>query len=274
MTTAQTLPAYIRASAAARARFSRRGDRTYPSQISEQGGLRLRFPKTLKDCEATLINTGGGLCGGDRLQTVLTLEAQTAAYVSTQAAEKVYRSDGEPAHADMRFELMAGANLIWLPQETILFSGAVFRRSLSVEMARDATLLACESVVFGRTAMGESIRSGSMRDRWRIRRGGELVYADEFRIEGDMAAVLSRKAVGGGARAVATLLYVAPDAQSRLDGVRAVLDTASGCEGGASAWNGLLIVRLLAIETLAMRVTLAELAAHMSGRPAPRAWRC
>ena len=78
-------------------------------------------------------------------------------------------------------------------------------------------------LIFGRAAMGEDVRRGSCRDRWRVRRDGGLVFADTLRADGPIADILDRKATLDGARASAMVLYVAPDAAARLDEVRGLL---------------------------------------------------
>ena len=77
--------------------------------------------------------------------------------------------------------------------------------------------------MLGRAAMGETVRNVTLRDSWRIRRAGRLVFADGLRIDGDSTSVLAGGATGGGAAALATLVLVAPDAEARLDAARAAL---------------------------------------------------
>ena len=73
----------------------------------------------------------------------------------------------------------------------IMFDGARVRRSLSVDVAVGATLLAVEGVILGRTAMGEELRSARIRDGWRVRRAGALIYADAFVADGDLRGDLA-----------------------------------------------------------------------------------
>ena len=168
--------------------------------------------------------------------------------------------------------LEPGAAAEWLPQETILFDGTRLNRGLDVDMPADGWFLGVESLVFGRAASGETLRRGSLRDTIRIRRAGRLLLHDAVRLAGDIAALLARPGVAAGAGAVATIVYVAPDADDRLPAVRAALD---GSESGASAWDGMLLARLLAPDGAALRriVTLA-LAALRGARNLPRVWRC
>jgi urease accessory protein len=130
-----------------------------------------------------------------------------------------------------------------------------------------------ETLIFGRQAMGEDVRHGACRDAWRIRRDGTLVFADTFRIGGAIAAALDRPATLSGARAAAMLIYVAADAGSRLEAVRAMLEGAASV-AGASAWNGLLIVRAYAKDGRTLQGDIAPLVRMLSGRPLPRVWQC
>lgn len=248
---------------------------TYAASIGEGGGYRAKFPKGGVGCEGVIINTGGGLAGGDRLDVSLSLEKDAYATVTSQSAEKVYRADGMTSHIDALATAAAGATLVWAPQETILFDGADLKRSLSVEMAADSRLLAVETVVFGRQAMGESVTSGAFADRWRVRRGGRLIFADDVRLSGDVAGHLSAPAVGKGARAVSTLLYVSADAEGRLEDVRESLSaSATELAIGAGAWNGMLVVRALSGDPALVRAAMAATFSHLTRRPVPRVWGC
>ncbi|MFO1117064.1 MAG: urease accessory protein UreD [Beijerinckiaceae bacterium] len=223
-------------------------------------------------CEAVMVNTAGGIVGGDSAR--LTFEAGEGAHVAltSQSAEKIYRSDGARARMDVSLRLAAGARLEWLPQEAILFDRAAFTRSLAVNMAADARLVLCESVVFGRLAMGEQCREGAFRDRWRIRRAGRLVFAEDMRLEGAPADLLDRPAVGGGARALATLLVVAPDAAGWLEACRAT-PVDPDCELSASAFDGMLVARMATPSPDRLRTAILDLHTRLLGRAAPRVWR-
>ncbi|MBU2090042.1 MAG: urease accessory protein UreD, partial [Alphaproteobacteria bacterium] len=155
-----------------------------------------------------------------------------------------------------------------------LFEGGRFGRRLTADVAGDAGLLIVESTVFGRTARGESVTSGLYADRWRIRRDGRIIFADATRLEGDMAGLLDRPAIAAGGRAIAALLYVAPEAESRLDAVRGTIESLVDVEGGASAWNGLLHARLVSPTGFALRNGLISLVQSLRGQPMPRAWMC
>lgn len=257
------------------ASFQHGGRGTGIARVHEAGGLRVRFPNVIRgfhpDCEAVCINTGGGMVGGDSARYAFTLDPRAAVTITTQSAEKIYRAEGRPTTIDVTLDVGAGATAEWLPQETILYDGVKLRRCLEASVAQSSVVLLAEVLVFGRLAMGETVRSGSLHDRWRIRRDGRLVFAEDLRVDGAVAEILEHPAVGRGARALATVVLVAPDAEDRLEAVRAALADAPA-EAGASAWNGLLAVRALSPSPDRLRATILPLLQALRGRVAPRVW--
>ena len=156
--------------------------------IAEEGSLRVRFPGACAGAqEAVLVNTAGGIAGGDRLRIAMTLDDGARLVVTTAAAEKAYRTDGPQASVAVTATLGADAELTWLPRETILFDRARLARRVEVAMAPTARLLFAETVIFGRAAMGEAVRYGHFSDHWRVRRDGRLVFADQVRLDGAIA---------------------------------------------------------------------------------------
>ena len=245
------------------------------SRHYEQGAAKARLPRVPGGAaEAVLINTAGGLTGGDRMDYAVDIGAGAAATLTTQAGEKIYRALDAPAEIRTRIDVGAGGRADWLPQETILFDRAALMRRLDIAMAADATVLALEAVVFGRTARGETVQAGMLRDRWRLCRAGRLVFADGLRLDGAIAATLARPAALNGGCAVATVVYAAPDAEARLEAALAAL-AGRPAEAGASAWNGILVARLAAIDGARLRATLLPLLATLrEGRALPRVWLC
>ncbi len=247
--------------------------RTRPMRIEESGSMRIRLPRGEgAGLDAVLVNTAGGVACGDRFSVGIEARAGATVTVATPAAEKIYRSDGPVAEFAVDLTLDAKARLDWLPQEAILFDTARLARRLAVRMEDNARLTLFEAVVFGRGARAERMTSGFFEDRWRIRRGGRLVYADTLRLEGPIADLLQKPSVGNGARALATLIHVAPDAEARLENARESLAPIGGCEAAASAWNGLLAVRFCAMTVEALRAAAIPFLLAFRGEPLPRVW--
>jgi urease accessory protein len=244
---------------------------TRRGRVHEQGAWRLRCPgPPAAELEAMIVNTAGGMAGGDRLELDFAVGPGARLLVTGAAAEKVYRTLGPETTIAARLNVAAGGELAWLPQETILFDRARLRRTIEVDLASDARLLLAEAVIFGRSGMGESIAEGLWLDRWRVRRGGALLHAEAVRLDGDVTAKVAQSAVAKGGVAMATVLLV-PGDEAMVAAVRAVSQRCRG-EVGASAWNGLAVVRLVAADGAALRHDLAGILSTIRGERLPRLW--
>jgi urease accessory protein len=262
-----------RARGRAEVRVAARGGAVRLERLFQEGCARAILPRVEGDVpEVVLVNTAGGLTGGDRIEIALGAGPGAALVATTQAAERVYRAAHGTARVATRLTLDAGATLEWLPQETILFDGGRIERRLDAEMAEDARLTLLETLVLGRGAMGETVGRGHFADHWRVRRRGRLVHAEALRLSGDVAAAGAGPATLGGARALATLVHVAPDPEPALGRMRALLPRDAGVAAAASLKAGVLIVRLLAAEPARLRAALAALLTAFRGRPLPRVW--
>lgn len=244
-----------------------RDGRTRRARVHEHGALRVRFPNRVDALEAVFINTGGGMTGGDRFSIELTVGESASLIAGTAAAEKIYRSTGPNAEMDVTLDVQAGGQLSWLPQETILFDRARLSRRIDIDLADSASLVATEAVVFGRAAMGEAMSRGFFADRWRLRRAGRLIFAENVRLDGAVCEQLARRAAAAGGIAIATVL-IAPGDETAVAPLRA-LEVAG--ELGVSAWNGIAVARLVARDGAALRRDLMAVLAAL-GRSAPRLW--
>lgn len=240
-------------------------------EVAEAGPLRVRFPRlgAGKRLEAITLNTAGGIAGGDRLAISIEAADRAEIVVTSQAAEKIYRAAGAPSRIALTLKAGPRASIDWLPQETILFDRARVARRIDVDIAADARVTLCEAIVFGRAAMGERMQTGFVRDHWRIRRNGKLVFADALRVEGAIEEILARRAVAKGANAIATIVRVAPGAEGWCEALRAVFDPE--VEAGASAFDGILVARLIARDGFALRRAIVA-ALCAIGSPPPHAY--
>lgn len=257
--------------------FKQRANKTVLDRLYQSGSFKVRLPRVDpgQSPEAVLLNTAGGLTGGDALSFEGGVADECDAVFTTQASERAYRSISGAAHVATRLAAGNNATIAWLPQETILFDGARLKRTFDVDLQGNASLIAHETLVFGRAAMGEVMRTGAFSDIWRIRRDGKLIHADAVRIDGRIDEVLAGAAVAGGAYAMATILYAAPDAPGRLDAVRDQIDSFSPASGiaGASAWSGKLVIRAVAASGQHLRKIVEPLISELrDGRPMPRVW--
>jgi urease accessory protein len=249
--------------------------------VFERSPIRIMFPRT-DHCrveEAVIINTGGGVAGGDQLEcSVATLPGASIA-VTSQAAEKVYRALYEPARVVTRLKAQGSAKLAWLPQETIVFNQARLHRTTEIDLFSGAELLALEWLVLGRAAHGESVVGGNITDSWRVKRDGRLIWADSFRVTDEIFPHLNRKALLANRKAVATLIYFGPYLEKRLDFLRETVP-ALGCNCAATLVSGLIVVRFAAKESsdlkVALRSFLEEFGPELGSGPfrVPKMWSC
>lgn len=257
-----------RAKGRAEVGFGARGLR----HLYQSGCAKALLPRNFQSVpDAVFINTSGGVTGGDRLNYQASVDEGAALNVTTQAAERIYKATTGVAEITNSLALGANCRLDWLPQETILFEGSALKRQLNVEMAESAVLLAVETLVLGRKAMGETLQDVSVSDQWRVRRGGKMTYADGLRFGTPATRMLSTSATLNGNRALSTLVYIAPDAEDRIKQAREILDS-SDVEAAASAWNGILSVRFLAPDAQPLRVALISFLTQFRGCDLPRVW--
>ena len=264
----------------ARLDFRRRGAVTDLARLFQQGSLRVLRPNVPagEPACAVLLNTSGGIVGGDVLEIEARLAPGAAAMITTQAAEKVYRSAGALSSIDVRLTLAEDTWLEWLPQETILFDRARLRRRLVLGLAQSARLLAADLLVFGRRARGERFQDGFFHDRWEVRFAGRLVWADALRLAGDPGASLDAPFGFAGAGAAAIAIYVAPDAVERLELARAMIDRPD-VRSGATCLPPVLILRWLGEDPACVRHALQQFCARfrhaVAGLPerTPAIWR-
>jgi urease accessory protein len=244
---------------------------TRRANLHESGSLRVRFPSPEdQGLSAMFVNTAGGVAGGDRFDTEIAVGEGAQLTLTTAAAEKVYRAHGEPAQLNIALRAGPGARLAWLPQETILFDRARVSRRIDIDLAEEASLLLCEIVIFGRSAMGERMLSGTFVDRWRLRRGGRLVFAETVRLDGDIGAKLARPAFAEGGVAIGTALIV-PGDEALVERIRE-LAASFGGEVGISAWNGFAMARFCAQDAARLRADMMAVLGRASTSALPRLW--
>ncbi len=248
------------------------GHRTVLDRLYQSGSSKALLPRTFDPgLTAVLLNTAGGITGGDRFDNEIRAGRDTTLILTTQTAERAYRAlPGQTGNVTTRLRAENNAVLRWLPQETIVFDGAALTRRLEIDLDEGATLLAVEPVVLGRAAMGEEVRDLRLSDTWRIRKADKLIYADGLRIAGNAAVETESIATLGGHLAFAAMVYVAPDADRQIDTLRTLL----GSNGGASlVHDGVLAARLTAPDGMALRKALIPALEHLHGTALPRTWK-
>jgi urease accessory protein len=242
------------------------------TRVHEAGSLRVRFPNAhgANALDAVIVNTAGGMTGGDRFDIAIDVGAGASLRVSTAAAEKIYRSTGPDTKIGVKLAVGDCGALAWLPQETILFDRMRLRRTIDIDLAAGANLLLAEAIVFGRSAMGEIVADGSLFDRWRVRVDGALAFAETIRLGGEIAQRLKEVAIAADGAAIASVLKV-PGDDDAVASVRAISPRFAG-QVGVSCWNGLALARLVAADGAALRCDLAAVLTAWGADPLPRLW--
>ena len=263
-------PTLQRARGRAHLGFVAQGDKTKLTDFHQSGCVKALLPRNHADrIDGVLINTAGGVTGGDCLEYSASLGDGAALCLTTQTAERIYKSSAGAGHIETRFEVSEKAALDWLPQETIFFNESALQRKISVEMHATSSVLLLEPIVLGRKAMGETLTRCLISDHWRVRRGGKLAYADALRMTDPTA--LSGKATLGENRAFATLVYIAPDAEARRNQMHGILNF-DAVTAATSAWNGCLVTRFIAADAQPLRTALISTLTQFRAHPLPRVW--
>ncbi len=249
--------------------------------VFQRSPVRIMFPRSGAGAveEAVLVNTSGGIAGGDHLEYTVTALPGASLALTSQAAEKVYRALSVQAQISTKLNAHEDAKLAWLPQETIIFNGARLNRRMEIVISSGSEVLALEWLVIGRAASGEKVIGGDIRDTWRIRKDGRLIWADSFRISDDIFSQLHRKALLSNYKAIAMLIYYGSSLASRLELLR---ETAASlqCQCAATQVGGVIVVRLAAETSSDLRHALRDLLRQFERERGPgpfrvpKMWEC
>lgn len=258
---------------------SERGTRIM--DVFQRSPIRVLFPRVGKAPieEAVLVNTAGGIAGGDRLESCVTALGNASIAVTSQAAEKVYRALKEPAQVVTKLEAHECARLAWLPQETIVFNWARLNRNTEINLSSGCELLALEWLLLGRAAHGEEVVGGHIIDTWRVKKDGRLIWAETFRVTDEIFPHVRRKALLSDCKAIATLLYFGPALDKRLEFLRDLIPSLQ-CQCAATSVSGLIVVRFSAKASsdlrLALRSLLGQFGQELGPGPfrVPKMWSC
>jgi urease accessory protein len=265
-------PVMQRAKGRALAAFGLREGKVRLVDLAQQGSAKVMLPRVAGPVpEVVFLNTSGGLTGGDALSLNLTLAPGVRLAATTQTAERAYASNQGEAQVRVQARVGAGGRLDWLPQETILFEHANLSRSTQIDLEGDAICLTCESLVLGRTAMGEVLHRARLHDHRMILRNARPVWAETLLIDPAVLARRESPVLLGGARALGVVAFVAQGAEDAVAALNA-LPEGAGARRAVSGWDGRCLVRVLACDGLALRKEMAQIIKTLSARPLPRVW--
>jgi urease accessory protein len=226
--------------------FMRCAARTVLVRNRHVGPLRVQkplYPEGEGVCHAIVLHPPAGIVGGDSLEIAVKVGAGAHALLTTPGAGKWYRSAG--ALATLRQSLCVEDDAVceWLPQETLVFGGALGDQTTHIELAPQARFIGSEMLCFGRTASGERFTQGRFAMRTRIRRGGETLWLERGRIEG--GSPLLDSPVGLAGQPVAgTLWMIGPEVDEALRDACREVEPEFG-NGAVTLLPGVLVARWL-----------------------------
>ncbi|MDP2821302.1 MAG: urease accessory protein UreD [Sulfuritalea sp.] len=261
--------------------FARRGDSSILVRRNHSGPLRVQkvlYPEGPGVCHAIVLHPPAGIAGGDQLDIRIEAAEAVHALLTTPGAGKWYRSGGAQAVQTVSLKVGAGATVEWLPQESIVFSGAAARMNTDVNLEPGARFIGVETLCFGRRASGETFERGSLRLATDIRIDERLLWRERGVIDGGSALLQSPIGLAGFS-VCSTVLVAGSDIEPEtLRACRAVTSNEAGARCGVSALPQLFVGRYLGHSAQAARewfVALWQLLRPaLLGRPAqtPRIW--
>ncbi len=267
--------------ASLRLRFAQDTQRTALIERRHEGPLRVQkalYPEGPEVCHAIILHPPAGIAGGDSLDIRVHVDTGARALLTSPGATKWYRSAGQPARQDLHLEIAAEAACEWLPQETIVFSGALASSRTRVDLAATARAAGWDILCLGRTAAGERFLKGEWHQGTHIYRTGELIWHEQARLPGG-SPLLDSPAGLQGQPVVGTLWFAAPELDASAQALLAQARTvAASRQVGVTALPGVLLARCLADTAIDARQRLAALwhalRPALMGRPAtePRIW--
>ncbi|MGR9085504.1 MAG: urease accessory protein UreD [Gammaproteobacteria bacterium] len=228
--------------------FSVRQNRTVLSHRSHRGPLVVQRPFYPEDsvCHVYLLHPPGGVVAGDCLDLCAAVADGGKVLLTTPAAGKFYRSSGAAAHQSVAIRIDHGASMEWLPQETIVYDGAILTSGMRIDLDDNARFIGWEIYAFGRPAAGEDFRSGNALLNWSIYRSGKPFHIERMQV--DAEAFSARWGLNG--QSSCGSLFAYPASGSALETVRAL--TAGHDTLGVTCIDNLLICR--GIDTRADRL--------------------
>ena len=258
--------------------FELRGGRTVLARRDHDGPLVVQkpfHPEGPRVCHAIVVHPPAGIAGGDELVIDVVAREGAQTLLTTPGAAKWYRSSGAWATSRVAIGAERGASIEWLPQETIVFDGALADMGIDVTLAADASYIGWDLVCLGRTASGERYESGVSRFATRIERDGIPIWFERAALEAGGRLAGSRAGLAG--RTVfGTMIATGAVDRALLDACRAERPEEGDC--GITCPPGLFIARYLGDSSEAARHYFQRLwqyvRPHIVGRQAhaPRIW--
>ena len=228
--------------------FARRGDSTILVRRDHRGPLRMQkalYPEGPEVCHAIVLHPPAGIAGGDQLDIRIEAAESAHALLTTPGAGKWYRSGGAQSSQQVHIRVGAGATVEWLPQESIVFSGAQATMRTTIELEQGARFTGVETICFGRRASGETFDRGSLRLATDIRAEGRLLWRERGVIDGGSALMDSPVGLAGFSVCSTVLAAGCEIEMETLRACRAITAAEPGARFGVSVLPQLFVGRYL-----------------------------
>lgn len=236
--------------------FQRREAATILVRREHVGPLRVQkalYPEGEAVCHVIVLHPPSGIAGGDELTIDVSVGAGAHALLTTPGAGKWYRSAGAWARQRLNFAVAADAALEWLPQESIVFDTARVAMHSRIELDPAARFIGMEILCLGRRASGEGFAHGALQLDTRVQRGGQPVWLERGRLDGN-SGLLESPAGLSGFSVSGTLLAAAPHIEpALLSACRAIPLLEKGAQSGITLLPNLLLARYLGHSSEAAR---------------------
>ena len=220
--------------------------------------------------ELVLVNTSGGMTSGDNYSNEFNLSGSDIC-ITTQTAEKIYSGFGEPAELKIDIDLKK-SNLLWLPQELILFNQCNFSRRINVNIKNNSNLIMSETTVYGRTSMGETVATGYFSDIWKIFFEGKLVHVEASGFDGNISNFLNNRTTFNNNYAVNTILSVGTIFYEKIKNLNIKKFENEEVKIAISEWDNKILIRSIGKNSYHLKFAITRLLSYILDNELPKVW--
>ena len=258
--------------------YERRNQRTVLAARRHDGPLVVQkalYPEGDAVCHNIIVHPPAGILGGDSLEIDARVGAQAHTLLTTPGAAKWYRSAGAWAQQKNVFVVAQGACLEWLPQETIVYDGALARLQTEVRLDAGARYIGWEVLCLGR-GTGERFEHGQCQSSVTVLRDDKPLWLERGAIEAGGLLMTSPAGLNG--KTVCGTLIAVTENVADVDLVVCRAVEAKSGETAVTRLPGVMVARYLGDSSEAARQYFVaiwqRLRPVVAGRAAvtPRIW--
>jgi len=222
--------------------------------------------------ELILVNTAGGLTSGDKFNYNVDIIKNSNIFVTTQTAERVYKGLEDNAKININLTVDNSSKLFWIPQELILFNFCNFTRNIEVNIQPNSNFLMAESMIFGRTAMGEILEKGFVKDNWKIFLNDKLIHAEAISLSDNIKDNLSNIASAQDGVAVSNIFIYGKNFFTKENDLMKLIKNSDKVLLSHSIWNDKILIRIVAKEAFNLKKIQKKIILLFSENILPKVW--